>query len=86
MILKSIFIFYFLLFIPPITYFFLKDSFNINSNIFLLILLVWIFVYRQILCGIRLVQLGKIDKKKFYKNFIPFWNDKYFKLLFFGIE
>jgi hypothetical protein len=42
------------------------------------------FLIFGLISGIRLVQSKRIKKEDFWKNFIPFWNDKYWTFLFFN--
>jgi hypothetical protein len=49
-----------------------------------ILLLAYIIVYHPLISGLRLLQTHKISKRDFWKNFIPFWNDKYWTFLFFN--
>lgn len=55
----------------------------LNSNVFVILLAFYCFLYHPMLSGLRLVSLKKIHKSDFWKTFIPFWNLKYLPDLFF---
>jgi len=55
-----------------------------SSRLFIISILIYGLVYHPLMCGIRLIQMEKISSKDFFKNFIPFWNKKYFDTLFLG--
>ena len=81
---KKILLFYVLLLVPlGIVILSVKYGY-INSNTFILLFFTYLFVYRPFICGLRLIQSKKISKQDFWKNFIPFWNDKYWTFLFFN--
>jgi len=81
---KKIYLFYCFLLIPFMT-FVLAVKYNYISNFsFILFLIIYSLVYHPLISGIRLVQSKKISKKDFWKNFIPFWNNKYYWFLFFN--
>lgn len=84
MLTKKIFLFYLLLIIPLGCLILSAKYDYINSGTFVLLLIIYLFIYRPLICGIRLVQNKKIGKQDFWKNFIPFWNDKYWSFLFFN--
>ncbi|PWJ57693.1 hypothetical protein CLV98_106165 [Dyadobacter jejuensis] len=54
----------------------------INSTIFTLGLVIYAFLYHPYISAKRLVKLGVIESKDLWKSFIPFWNMKYFDLLY----
>ena len=84
MLRKNIFLFYLLLLLP-ISIFVLAAKYGyIDSILFALMMLIYVFLYHPFICGIRLVKSGKISRQDFWKNFIPFWNDKYWTFLFFN--
>ena len=84
MYLKNIFFFYLLLLVP-IALMALSAKYDyINSVAFIILLFAYAFFYHPAICGLRLVQTNKITRKDFWKNFIPFWNDKYWTFLFFN--
>lgn len=79
---KNILLFYILLLIP-IAIFALAVKYDyIHSGTFVLLLFIYIFLYHPLICGSRLVQSKKIRKLDFWKNFIPFCNNKYWAFLF----
>lgn len=47
--------------------------------------ILYIMIYRPVVCGIRLLKGNKIPKSKFWYNFIPGWDSKYFSFLFFNL-
>jgi hypothetical protein len=81
---KNILFFYLSLLIPLGILIYAVKLKHIDSGIFILLLATYIFVYRPFICGTRLIQNKKIDRQDFWKNFIPFWNDKYWTFLFFN--
>jgi hypothetical protein len=86
MILKKLWLFYIILYAPGISIFVgLKLNFLIGAN-FVWSLAAYLFLYQPLICGLRLIECKKIEKKKFFFNFIPFWRDKYWLFLFFNIE
>jgi hypothetical protein len=54
------------------------------GNSFILFMAIYFFIYRPFICGLRLVKGEKISRHELWKNFIPFWNDKYWVFLFFN--
>jgi len=55
--------------------------------VFLILLFVYACIYRPVIMSLKLIALGKIARKDFFKSFIPFYYDtKYFSLLFFNRE
>ena len=84
MFLKNIFSFYILIALPLASLILAAKYNYINSNIFVLLLFVYCLIYHPFISGLRLLQSKKINKQDFWKNFIPFWNDKYWMFLFFN--
>ena len=58
-------------------------SVNYGPTAFTIFLLVYIFLYRPVIDGLRLVQTGKITKSGFWKMFIPGHTLYYFRDLYF---
>ena len=54
----------------------------LTSTGFVVFLLFFGLVYHPSVCAIRLVQKGMIEKRDAWKNYIPFWNFKFFNVLF----
>jgi hypothetical protein len=50
----------------------------------LFLILAYVLIYRPIVDGYRLIRLGQLPKKEFWKMFIPFYGAKYFGALYFG--
>ena len=65
--------------IPLLAYMLYEGS----NPLFAIAVLVYAFLYRPLVDGIRLRSLGAVDKKEIVKLFIPFWSMKYFKKLYF---
>ena len=61
----------------------IRNHFMAN-NVFALSLMVYCLVYHPAISGLRLLASGKINKSQYWLNFVPFWNKKYFKFLFFN--
>lgn len=55
-----------------------------GGTAFVIGLLIYAFPYRPVLNIVRLLQLKKISRKDMWKFFIPFYDVKYFKFLWFG--
>jgi len=55
----------------------------ISSVTFVSLLIGYAFIYHPFVSGLRLSALGILDQKNFWRTFIPFWNTKYFRALFF---
>jgi hypothetical protein len=82
--LTNLFFFYFLLALPLCGLIALSRTHEIDSTFFVAGLLVWGLIYHPLICGLRLLEAGKIKKTDFMLNFIPCWNFKYFHFLFFN--
>ena len=78
--MKNIFLYYFALFAPALVLvFFWKD---LLPNLALLLLFVYVFIYRTILDGIRLASKQVISKTEIWKMILPGMRGKYFKELY----
>ncbi|PLK44758.1 hypothetical protein [Emticicia sp. TH156] len=82
--LKNTLNFYELILAPFMVLMLLSNLGLITAETFAIILLLWSLVYHPYISGSRLVALGKIRKQELKYNFIPFWNLKYFDVLFLG--
>ena len=76
--------YYLFIFVPLFTMIVFTKITLINANIFMIGLLLYVFVYHPYISGKRLVALKSIQKSEFWRTFIPFWNLKFFDVLFFG--
>jgi hypothetical protein len=56
----------------------------LSNILFVSLLLTYSIIYHPLVSGLRLVALGVISKSELWKTFIPFWNRKYFGILFFN--
>jgi hypothetical protein len=85
--MKNIFVFYALIFSPLLfmfVYIFDPDiRLYFSSDFVVGFLIVYCLLYHPLISGLRLLSLNKITRAKFARNFIPGWNSKYFKVLFF---
>lgn len=54
-------------------------------DVFVLSLLAYVLVYRPVIDGFRLVELGLINKTKSWKLFIPFYSMRHFHDLYFKL-
>jgi hypothetical protein len=84
MFLKNIF---FILFLSLIPFGFLLYPQSLVISVaatFVVLLAIFVLIYHPLICGLRLLHSQKISYKVFWKNFIPFWNDKYWTFLFFN--
>ncbi len=82
--LKNITVFYIALLLPFLSLAVLTRDGTSNSYVFVFLLCTYLFLYRPLLCGYRLISMGIIKKSDLIRNFIPFWNIKYYNLLFFN--
>jgi hypothetical protein len=57
---------------------------GVSNELFGFLLLFYALVYHPTIAGLRLIAVGKIRRNPFWLNFIPFWNRKYCKALFFS--
>jgi len=76
--------FYFLILIPLTTLGLLAKLNLLNSASFVTILFVYVFAYHPLICGLRLVTNQRLERKSFWKSFIPFWYFNNFSFLFFN--
>lgn len=54
-----------------------------GQNLLFLFLILSYYVYRCLIDAFRLISIQVIEKKDFWKIFIPLWKIKYFKSLYF---
>lgn len=74
---------YIALITPLITLALIGKSNTTNLNNFVLFLYTYLLLYHPTVTGIYLVSKKIIRPKDFILNFIPFWNLKYYKEIFF---
>lgn len=79
---QNILIYYFLIFIPVLLMAVCIKYSLINSVTFFICLQVYALLYHPYVSGLRLLALNKLEKKDFWRMFIPFWDTKFFKTLF----
>ncbi len=82
MILKHLFGFYCSLALPLMTLVLGARYQFISSNFFVFGLLLYCLIYHPAICGLRLLALAKIRSDKFWYNFVPGWNQKFYSTLF----
>lgn len=82
--LKHIAVFYIAIFLPLLAIILMAKTGLINGMPFVILLFLYAFIYRPLMCGMRLISLGLIKKSDLFRNFIPFWTNKYYNLLFFN--
>lgn len=82
--MKKLLSFYLLILLPvPV----IIALYRLNAPVFCLLCIVaYVFIYRPIIAGLRLKELGIIENPVIWKLFIPFYSIKYFHVLFFGIK
>jgi hypothetical protein len=83
---KNIAVFYVYLFFPISTMVLLSKLNLISSDIFMYGILFYSLFYHSLISGIRLLQLKVCSINDVWRTFIPFWNLKYFDILFFGAK
>ena len=79
---KNILVYYGLIFIPLVALFLSAKNHLISPVIFVIFLFIYAFLYHPYVSGLRLLALNKIEKKDFWRMFIPFWDTIHFKTLF----
>ncbi len=79
---KNILIYYLLILLPLGLLILTAQNGFINSTLFFIGLQVYVFLYHPYVSGLRLLALNKIEKKDFWRMFIPFWDTIHFKTLF----
>ncbi len=79
--MKNIFLYYFLFLAPGILLAVSWDSLPEYTNLVLLAL--YVFVYRTLLDGMRLNAMGILEKKEIWKMAVPGMRGKYVKQLYF---
>ena len=82
--LKNLLVFYVVIGLPLALIVLGVKYHYLTSGIFVQLLFVYIFIYHPLISGLRLIVCNKIPGNKFWNNFIPFWNMKYFEFLFFN--
>lgn len=84
MILKNLFWFYFFILVPILLLIVLLKTSYINTIYFAILFIAYTTIYHPCIAGLRLVYSKKISRNKFWYNFIPFWNQRFFSFLFFN--
>ncbi len=76
--------FFYVFIFVPLSFMIVLSKLNlISADTFAIGLFVYVFLYHPYISGLRLLKLHIIEKNQFLKNYIPFWNFKYFDVLFF---
>lgn len=84
--MKNIGIYYLTISIPLLLLVFGTRLHFLPANGFVVGILLYAIVYHPWITALRLYNLQKIGRKDIIKNFIPFWNFRYFKVIFMGLE
>ncbi|MBI1781460.1 MAG: hypothetical protein HYR66_08830 [Sphingobacteriales bacterium] len=84
--MKNIINYYAAIFFPITTLVLLTAAGLVSANAFVTLLLIYALIYHPFVSGLRLIANNKINKGELWKNFIPFWNLKYFSFLFFNAD
>jgi hypothetical protein len=84
MFLKNLLLYHMCIIIPLLLLIVLMILEVIPGKYFVKGLLFYALIYHPLLSGLRLLSMKKIKRNEFLKNFIPFWNSKYFSTLFLG--
>lgn len=79
---KNILVYYLLIFIPLGVLILSSKNNLISPIVFFILLQIYAFLYHPYVSGLRLLALNKLEKKDFWRMFIPFWDTKFFKTLF----
>ena len=80
--LKYLLFFYFMILTPVLLLILFAKTGDINSQSFTIGILVYAVINRRVISGKRLLMLKKIERKDFYKVFIPFWTYRFGKDLY----
>ncbi len=80
--MKNSIVYYLTIFTPLIFLFYLIKSDNIDATVFVFSFFIYVFVYRTITDYFRLLSRHIIEKKDFWKLFIPGARYKYFISLY----
>ncbi len=81
---KNLLLFYLILAAPLICLLLLVNDRQITPQTFAILMVIYLLVYHPAISGLRLIQTRKISTSKFWHNFIPGWNIRYFQFLFFN--
>jgi len=81
--MKNLLVYYLSITIPLLVIFLLLKLQYINSMTFAILMVLWALIYRPITDGTRLIKKGIIQKSEFWKLFIPFRRNEWFKELYF---
>lgn len=82
MTIRNKLVFYGLIFLPLAAIISAAKFGFVTSDIFVVSLAVYVFLYHPCISGLRLIYLDKLTRKNFWKMFIPFWGTRYFKASF----
>jgi hypothetical protein len=80
--MKNSIVYYLAIFIPLIILYNLLKSDSIDATLFVICLFIYAFIYRNITDYFRLLSRHVIEKKDFWKLFIPGAKYKYFISLY----
>ena len=81
--MKNLFVYYLAILLPLLCLAIMNAEGDVTAIVFSILLLFYALVYHPLISGNRLLALKVISKESFYKTFIPFWNQKFFKALYF---
>lgn len=76
-------IIYLLLFLPYFILFLPEIKFN-NCTYFICPLIAFLFLFRPLICILRLLANNRIDRFEIWQNFTPFRVDRYWWFVFFN--
>ncbi len=82
--LGEIVLFWMLAIVPFFALMMMIDKFNRSPWLFISLVVIYAMIYRPILHIFRLLRLKVIEGKDAWKLFIPFYEAKYLKALWFG--
>ena len=83
--MKNLLFYYLAVFVPIIAIFIIVREDMISTNWFIGLFFFYLFVYRTIIDGLRLVKLQLIDQKDIWKLLIPGYRFKYINKLYFNL-
>ena len=82
--MKRLLLYYLAIIGPLLLLVILVTFYDLTPKYFMIGLLLYALIYHPLISGYRLYVSGVIERKEIWRNFIPFWNAKYFEFLFFN--
>ena len=80
--MKSTILYYLVIIVPFVALLYFGELHKIDSALFTVLLLIYVFIYRAITDYLRLLSRNIIDRKDFWRTYMPSSRIKYFKALY----